>query len=181
MQKDAELLEQLKAGRETAFAALYERYKESVYLMAAYTLRDRIQADDIVQDVFSALWGNRCSINISSSLRNYLITAAKNKSLDVLKTKSHHTQYIRVLIEQEPSAEALDKLESKDIIKSVNTALSGVKSPAMRDAFMLVHMQGLNYEEASAELGISVETSRNYVWKTLKILRTFFQNQTNYR
>ena len=48
MQKDAELLEQLKAGSETAFAALFERHKDSVYLMAAYTLRDRIHADDIV-------------------------------------------------------------------------------------------------------------------------------------
>jgi RNA polymerase sigma factor (sigma-70 family) len=180
MQKDAELLEQLKAGKETAFAALYERHKDSVYLMAAYTLRDRIHADDIVQDVFSALWRNRSSVNISSSLRNYLITAAKNKSLDVLKTKSHHNQYLRVTSEQETGTEAVDKLESEDIMKSVNTALSSVKSPAMRDAFRLVHIQGLNYEETSKELGISVETSRNYVWKTLKILRTFLQNPNHY-
>jgi RNA polymerase sigma-70 factor (ECF subfamily) len=179
-QKDAVLLEQLKSGSQAAFAALYERYKDSVYLMAAYTLQDRIHADDIVQDVFSALWKNRSSVNISASLRNYLITAAKNKSLDVLKTKSHYNQYLRVISQQEASTEPDHKLESEDIIKSVNVALANINSPVMRDAFKLVHIQGLNYEETSKELGITVETSRNYVWKTIKILRTFLQNPHNF-
>jgi RNA polymerase sigma-70 factor (ECF subfamily) len=180
MQKDAVLLKQLKAGNQTAFAALYERHRDSVYLMAAYTLNDRIHADDIVQDVFSALWKGRSSIDISTSLRNYLITAAKNKSLDVLKTKSHYNQYVRVISQHDTGMEPNHKLESEDIMKSINAALCNVNSPVMRDAFKLVHIQGLNYEETSKELGISVETSRNYVWKTLKILRIFLQNPHNY-
>src|SRR6516165_4573209 len=53
------LLAQLVAGREEAFAALYDRHGPALYRVALALLGSREAAEDAVQDVFAALVRSR--------------------------------------------------------------------------------------------------------------------------
>src|ERR687886_404735 len=52
---DAELVRQLAAGRQEALGPLYARYAPLVFGVAAQSL-DSSAAEEIVQDVFLAIW-----------------------------------------------------------------------------------------------------------------------------
>jgi RNA polymerase sigma-70 factor (ECF subfamily) len=54
---DAELLRDVASGSEEALVLLHHRYARAILGVAAQTL-DRATAEDIVQDVFLAVWGN---------------------------------------------------------------------------------------------------------------------------
>jgi RNA polymerase sigma-70 factor (ECF subfamily) len=54
---DEDLLQALASGREEAVGPLYARYAPIVFGMAAQAL-DRPTAEEIVQDVFVAVWKN---------------------------------------------------------------------------------------------------------------------------
>jgi RNA polymerase sigma-70 factor (ECF subfamily) len=52
---DADLMASLAAGQQTALAVLYERYNRRLFRLAAQSLGGPA-AEDIVQDVFLAMW-----------------------------------------------------------------------------------------------------------------------------
>lgn len=170
------LLHKTSEGDDRAFQVLYERHREKVYMMAFYTLRNSSEAEDIVQDVFLRLWTNRTNLIINSSFKGYLITTARNKSLNLLKSKGNLSKYLQH-VALEPTAQMPSKkLENNDIKNRVNEALATIDSANLRKAFTLVHMHGIGYEETSHHLGVSIEASRNYVSKVVKHLRTRLKN-----
>lgn len=52
---DAELLRRARGGDETAFVALYQRLKNSIFRYAFYMTNSRSTAEEVTQDVFIAL------------------------------------------------------------------------------------------------------------------------------
>ena len=49
---DKELLQQMAEDDSMAFTMLYRRYWEGLYITAAKVLREKTEAEDVVQDVF---------------------------------------------------------------------------------------------------------------------------------
>lgn len=71
------LLPGLAAGREEAFAALYDRYAQRL-LWAAQAMLDRQEdAEDAVQEVFVALVRSRRKLGRARDLKAYLFTALR--------------------------------------------------------------------------------------------------------
>jgi RNA polymerase sigma-70 factor (ECF subfamily) len=169
--EECELLELLKTGSETAFCALYEAHKYRVQFAAFYTLRNEQEAEDVLQEVFKELWKNKEKLKINISIGHYLVRAARNKSLNILRSKEVHDKYVTYRSQQESAELPNHKMENADILKNINTALGSISSSIMRDAFTMVHIDGLNYEQTARKLGITVPTSRTYVYKAIKQLR----------
>ena len=53
---DAELLVQAQAGDEDAFGELYERYAQNIFVFLFAQLENRLDAEDITEDVFLRAW-----------------------------------------------------------------------------------------------------------------------------
>lgn len=66
---DIALITRLRADDPTALQALYDRHVMSVRKLALKLLRQEDQADDVVQDVFMALWQARTSWNADGAAR----------------------------------------------------------------------------------------------------------------
>jgi RNA polymerase sigma-70 factor (ECF subfamily) len=54
---DAELMRQIADGSTEALEALHRRFARTIFRLAAHTL-DRAAVEDLVQDVFLAIWRN---------------------------------------------------------------------------------------------------------------------------
>lgn len=68
---DSELTILIKSGNENAFTEIYNRYWDRLYYIAHKLLKDTENAEEIVQEVFLALWKKREAIEIQS-LNQYL-------------------------------------------------------------------------------------------------------------
>ena len=63
---DDELTELLRQGNESAFTYIYNQHWDKLYYVAYRLLKDTNAAEEIVQDVFMALWNKRESLTIQS-------------------------------------------------------------------------------------------------------------------
>ena len=73
---DAALLRALSLDDEAAFAILYDRYWDALHTHAGRKLGCPHEAEEIVQDLFVALWHKRHSADIQQ-LKPYLFAALK--------------------------------------------------------------------------------------------------------
>jgi RNA polymerase sigma-70 factor (ECF subfamily) len=78
---DRRLLAQLAAGREDAFAALYDRYGARLFRTAAGLLGSREDAEDCVQELFAALTRSRERLADVRDLPAYLFASLRRQSL----------------------------------------------------------------------------------------------------
>src|SRR3972149_7879272 len=71
------LLKGLAAGDERAFAALYDQYGVRMYRMALGILGRREDAEDVVQEVFTALVRSHKALAEVNDLAAYLFSALR--------------------------------------------------------------------------------------------------------
>src|SRR3546814_6812272 len=96
---DNDLLLLLKSNDEAAFTALYERYWKKLFVVASYRVGTLGEAEEIVQDIFMALWNRRHSLVLTSDLAKYLAVSVKYRVIKTLDKRSEeHTSELQSLM-----------------------------------------------------------------------------------
>ncbi|NJO88290.1 MAG: sigma-70 family RNA polymerase sigma factor [Chloroflexia bacterium] len=72
-----------------AFETLFTRYHKTLYSFARNLLPATIDAEEIVQNVFMAIWNQRKKLHLSSSFGAYLFGIAKHMIYDFIRQKSN--------------------------------------------------------------------------------------------
>lgn len=168
---DQELLPLLRDGKDSAFKALYDRYHKSLYGFLYRFLKSPELTEDITQEIFIKLWDDRDKLPQLLSVRSYLFTIGKNHAFNFLK---------RAGIDQVAKAEILkhypvsnDTLEGaihdRDYKRYLETLLA-MLSPQSREVFRLCRQEGRTYDETAALLGISRNTVKKHMVRSMRIL-----------
>jgi RNA polymerase sigma-70 factor (family 1) len=167
-----ELLILIKNGNPHAFKELYNRYKESVFLMVYRRVRDEDESKDIVQEIFLKLWLGRESLVELKNLDYYLFGTARNKVI------SHYRKKELVLKGENSLLSQLDYFESsadKDILMDeLNSKIKEVVDslpPTMKACYQLSRSEGKKIKEIASNLNLSEQTVRNNVSEALRRLR----------
>ena len=84
-QEDATLLRELAAGKVAALEGLYERYGAACYRLACRVLGDSHLAEDIVQQVFLALWQGSGYDPARGALSTWLLGVTHHKAVDAVR------------------------------------------------------------------------------------------------
>jgi RNA polymerase sigma-70 factor, ECF subfamily len=80
-----DLVERLRAGDVRALEELFRQQYEPLCRFAERYLHDRAATEDLVQDLFAALWARRTRLDLRGSLRAYLFASVRNRALNVRK------------------------------------------------------------------------------------------------
>lgn len=65
---DTELLGLLRNDDNSAFDAIYQRYWEKLFAVANNRLQNRMEGEEVVQDVFFSIWRRRAELDIEHTL-----------------------------------------------------------------------------------------------------------------
>jgi RNA polymerase sigma-70 factor (family 1) len=169
---DQELTGLLKQGDHGAYTEIFMRYNRLLYGHAYKRIRNKEEAQDIVQEVFTVLWTRREGINISINLTGYLYTAIRNKIYNLFSHKQIESEYI-VSLQQYLNEEyavtdyLIREKQLQEIIENEMAALP----PRMREVFELSRKKYLSHKEIAEKMGISESTVTDQVKKALKILK----------
>lgn len=88
---DPDLAAALVAGSHDALAELYDRYAPLAYGVALRVLGDPARAEDVVQEAFMKIWNNAATFDAQrGSLRAWLLTVVRNRSIDYLRGRAAH-------------------------------------------------------------------------------------------
>ena len=169
---DLELTEFLKKGEHTAFTEIFKRYNGLLYGHAYKRLRNKEEAQDVVQEVFTTLWLKREDIVFSSNLIGYLYTALRNKIYNIISHKKIESEYIvslqRFLNEEYAVTDFL--IREKQLQEIIDKEM-GALPPRMRQVFELSRKQHMSHKEIAEEMNIAESTVTDQVKKALKILK----------
>jgi RNA polymerase sigma factor (sigma-70 family) len=101
---DEELMAEMCFGEEWAMEILYQRYYKYVYALIYRIVRDNVIADDIVQEVFLAVWHKAASYReLRGSVRTWLLTIARHRAIDSVRAAmSRDYQYTSLQAREEP-------------------------------------------------------------------------------
>src|SRR5665811_1114158 len=79
-----QLIDDIKQSSVAAFEELYKQYYIFLCLIAEHIVRNPSDAEEIVSDVFVKLWNIREKIEITTSIKAYLVKAVHNTSINFL-------------------------------------------------------------------------------------------------
>ena len=163
---DRELIRRVRAGDETAFAAIDARYRRRLHGFARRMLGDqRDGADDIVQE---ALWRTHRALlrdERDIDLKPWLFRLTRNCALDELSRVRTDALPLEDAGEpalaserDEPAAVHQRRAELADLLGSIATLPS-----AQRHALLRSQVDGLTHAQVAAELGVTTQASRSLV------------------
>jgi len=167
---DIELLDQLRSGDRLAYAEIYHRYKFILHQHAWNKVRNKEEAQDILQEVFTNLWLKRETIHVSSNLSGYLYSAVRNRVLDYFAHSEVKLKYINN-VKPDLSEVATDHRVRENQLRAIIEKEIAELPPRMREVFEMSRKQHMTHKEIAEALGTSEETVKKQVSGALKVLR----------
>jgi RNA polymerase sigma-19 factor, ECF subfamily len=180
---DHELFRLLKNDDEEFLKILFRLYYSRLCVYAVTIVKVPDLAEEIVQETFVHFWENRSAVDISYSFRSYIFRSVHNncinflKKSDVLRRRSRQMEE-EILYHNETalrnfSPEVIDYLISGEMEARLSRELDELP-PQARKIFMMSRYDQLSYLEIAGVLGISVNTVKTQMKRTLSRLRKIF-------
>ncbi len=173
---DAELMRRVAGGSEDALGTLYGRFARQVFGLALQSL-DRAAAEDIVQEVFLAVWHKSSSFDPErGAVRSWLLQIAHHRILNELRRRSRQPEpeldaaghVLGALPDRDPGpAERTFARHRRAIVESALDELPA----AQREAIGLAFFDDLTHEEVAAELNLPLGTAKTRIRAGLQRLR----------
>jgi len=85
--QDAELIAGMIRGDSRAFAELYRKYRARLHQYALSLIRSRMEAEDVVHDVFVGLAKQASGGRMPRELSAYLYVSVRNRCVDRMRRK----------------------------------------------------------------------------------------------
>ena len=168
--EDRKILERLNAQDPGAVNVLFEDYYEQLYSFASYMISNSEVAHDLVQDVFVRIWENRSSLNLHTSLRNYMFSAVRNNCLNHLKSLNVEDRHNRKWLMAHIESETVDVIEDAELRRQIDGLVSELPSQC-RDIFSLRYYEGFSYKEISMSMNVSESVVKVQLHRAVKKLR----------
>lgn len=143
---DLELVRKVSSGEKAALRELYERYSHSLGLFAQSWLKDPLEASDIVQETMLELWRSAHRFEGKSSVKTWLFTIARNKSVDRNRkgTRTVLQETEPELVDESPDPQAVtEAFQDAKRVRACIETLNAVQKSAIHLAFY----EDLSYPE----------------------------------
>lgn len=177
---DEELMDFLQSGYQESLSVLFERYYRLVFHTALGIVRDRAEAEDVMQDVFLEIYRDAAKFDPRrGKLRTWLLQYAYHRSLNRRKYLATRGYYDHAET-NERRPEAVVPLYQRNGLSSYDWATTigkGMRllNPKERQAIELVCYEGLLLREIAESLRDSLPNVRNHYYRGLKKLRGFLE------
>ena len=178
---DPDVAAQLAAGSQAALVELYDRYGSLAYSVAYRVLGDPGRAEDAVQEAFLKIWNHAASFDVRrGSLRTWLLTSVRNRSIDYLRGRGAHERQelelqptlAEVGLRSDPWREVSLSLERS----AVRDAMSYLPAE-QRQAVELAYFAGYSQREIAEMTSVPLSTVKGRMRLALEKLSSYLQGR----
>jgi RNA polymerase sigma-70 factor (ECF subfamily) len=175
---DAELLRRMSVGDESALGEFYDRWSPRVHALVFRLLRDRDDAEDVVEEVFWQAWRQAARYEPArGSPASWLLSIARTRTLDRLRTASRRRE--APLVDEPVKSAASTATVTGGPVADVETAerrtrvlaALGELPAEQREALELAYYEGLSQTEIADRTGQPLGTVKTRTRLALQKLR----------
>jgi RNA polymerase sigma-70 factor (ECF subfamily) len=172
LNSDESLVRRLKENDKPAFELIFNKFSKKLYYFTLSYLHSQAESEEIVQNVFIALWENRDMLNESFPLQNYLYKVTINHIYNYYKHQLVRRRYFEKMILEgkEEDQEPAQGILANDLGEIMNKII-GELPIRQRLIFRLSRTEGLSHAEIAQRLGLSVRSVENQIYRALKYIR----------
>jgi RNA polymerase sigma factor (sigma-70 family) len=179
VRSDLELAAALTAGDASALEEIYDRFQRAVYGVAHRVTTDPTHAEDVVQEVFVALWQRPGAYDARrGSLGTWLTSTAHHKAVDLVRREQslrRRRDQVAVQVEQdlrddqlsEPVDQAAGERWQAERVRRALADLPEVQ----RQALVLAYFGGYTQREVAAVTGVPLGTVKTRTLAAMRRLR----------
>jgi RNA polymerase sigma-70 factor, ECF subfamily len=174
VKSNTELVKLLKKGDMAAFDAIYNKYCYKLHEFVFVFLKQKEDAEEIVQEVFIKIWESKGKIDIYASFESFLFTIAYNSTMSLLRKRMSETksrEYLKSLQQVSSAEQVIDEIQYKELKQKVESLLKQL-TPRQEEIYRLSREEGLTHEEIAKKLNISESTVNNHLVKTMKFIKS---------
>jgi RNA polymerase sigma-70 factor (ECF subfamily) len=180
MNDDSSLVRKALKGDGKAFEMIVLRYQQSLVNYLGRTTGDRETALDFAQDIFLKAYSSLASYRTTFKFSTWLFKIASNHMIDHWRKKkipavSLDQSYdddegsLRIQVEDREASVAR-KYELAEVRARIEKALERIPE-ALRELFVLRHVNEFSYEEIAEIKDLPVGTVKNRVFQAKEMLR----------
>jgi len=171
--EEAALLARIAARDERAVEDLYRLYSGPLYALAYQVTRSERFAQDVVQEVFIAVWRDAGRFDSArGSVGAWLFSFARHKAIDVVRREANvrkRTADVDLEFEEAPD-DVHDEAWLRVRRETVRAAIVQL-SDIQREALELAFFGGLTHVEVAERLGLPLGTAKTRIRSALLKLR----------
>jgi RNA polymerase sigma-70 factor (ECF subfamily) len=168
---DQAIIGLVKRGERDAYRLIVERYQDRLIALANDVLKNRTEAEDVVQESFVKAYLALESFKGDSSFYTWLYRITYHMAIDTRRKSGRRVEIsssttigtedgaptIEATLEAPPESAPEVYLENKQRATCVDAALNGI-SPEHRAIILMREVDGLSYDEIAEVVGISKGT-----------------------
>lgn len=159
---ETELISKCQQGDQNALKEIFDRYHKKVYRIAYGMVRQREDALDIVQEVFTKLFHSIRNFKGRSKFYTYLYRMAVNTAIDHTRRMG---KFSAVSLDEDGAFQPSDTAEKRPDRIFLHKELKGKVKLALeklpvdqRTALVLREVESLSYQEIAEAMGCSIGT-----------------------
>jgi len=171
---DAQLTAAVLAGDIEAFAPLVHRYRDRYARFAVRMLGSRDDAEDVLQSVFLRAFRNLRACKDPARFHAWLYQIVVNECRSFATRSGRREQR---LVRDEAALESIPTprlADDQDLREELQRALDQLV-PEQREAFLLKHVEELEYEEMAGLTGAGVSALKMRVKRACERLRELLE------
>lgn len=174
--RDEELIQRVQAGDESAFTELMSRYSPRVWKVVIANSRQRRDAEEILMDIWRAVWENINGLRSVGSFGGWLQRIAYNACTRYYASVHHSRSEI-----PENYADLTDRIDQDAGARFRETELCNDLREAVfhlpdkvRNVAILYYLELWSIKEIHGELGLAIGTIKTQLRRTRELLRKEF-------
>jgi RNA polymerase sigma-70 factor, ECF subfamily len=168
---DIALIDRIVARDESAVGDLYDRHSRLLFGLILRILRDRSEAEEVLQEVFVLVWTRAETYNVAlGSPAAWLVRIARNRAIDRLRANAVRLRAVEAA--PEPAAEASPESTAtlSEQQRAVARALDALP-PEQRLLIEQAYFLGLTQSELAEKFKLPLGTVKTRIRTGMQALR----------
>jgi len=179
---EKKILLDFKYGNKQAFEYLFKSYYKPLCNYAFQILKNQVQAEEVVEELFIRLWENRSRTDIQQSFKAYLYRSTYNGCLNYLRKHQNELKY-RDLFKHHLSLDnstngshdsyPLSSLIEKELENEMKEIIESLPDQC-RTIFKMSRFDAKSHEEIAGEMDVTVNTVKTQIMRALNKIKEKF-------
>lgn len=158
------LIQDLVKGDAHSFDKIFNKYNKKVYAFSLRNLKNKEDAEGIVQEVFVNLWKDRAKLteirNLDAWIFSVCFNTIRKHFRQLMREKKHLQRFAAYSLEDDNST--VTEIEYNDLLEKAEQIIEKLPD-RQKTIFLLSKKEGLSNDEISVRMNITKKTVENHL------------------